>query len=155
MLTLPRHGAPGKQCAKDYLISLLLTFCLLKPYMTLVISSGTVIFTNSSRFRLKIGKYHMYRPETIESLFIAFRLTGDKRYRNDGWRIFQSIQKHCRVGTGGYASILNVDQNPAEQEDKMETFLMVRGLLLIRSSTLLTMLQLAERDFEVSLSSVL
>lgn len=97
----------------------------------------------------------MYRPETIESLFIAFRLTGDKRYRNDGWRIFQSIQKHCRVGTGGYASILNVDQNPAEQEDKMETFLMVRGLLLIRSSTLLTMLQLAERDFEVSLSSVL
>lgn len=67
----------------------------------------------------------MHRPETIESLFIAFRLTGDKRYRDDGWRIFQSIQKHCRVETGGYASIINVDQNPAQQEDKMETFLIV------------------------------
>ena len=66
-----------------------------------------------------------HRPETIESLFIAFRLTGEQRYRDDGWRIFQSIQKHCRVATGGYASIINVDKNPAEQEDKMETFLMV------------------------------
>ncbi|KIM88883.1 glycoside hydrolase family 47 protein [Piloderma croceum F 1598] len=71
---------------------------------------------------------YILRPETIESLFIAFRLTGDKRYRDDGWRIFQSIQKHCRVGTGGYASIINVDQNPAEQEDKMETFLMSETL---------------------------
>jgi len=65
------------------------------------------------------------RPETVESLFIAFRLTGDVRYRNYGWNIFQSIEKHCRVETGGYASIINVDEVPARQEDKMETFLMV------------------------------
>jgi mannosyl-oligosaccharide alpha-1,2-mannosidase len=67
----------------------------------------------------------MHRPKTVESLFIAFRLTGNKRYHHDGWRIFQSIQMHCRVESGGYASIINVDRNPAEQEDKMETFLMV------------------------------
>lgn len=65
-------------------------------------------------------------PETVESLFLAFRLTGDNRYRNAGWRIFQSIEQHCRVDTGGYASVLNVDENPAQKEDKMETFLMVR-----------------------------
>ena len=61
----------------------------------------------------------------MESLFIAFRLTGDQRYRKWGWDIFQSIEKHCRVPTGGYASIINVDDSPARQEDKMETFLMV------------------------------
>jgi len=71
---------------------------------------------------------YILRPETVESLFIAFRLTGDERYRAEGWRIFQSIQKHCRVNTGGYASVINVDQNPAEQEDKMETFLMSETL---------------------------
>lgn len=65
------------------------------------------------------------RPETIESLFIAFRLTGDIRYRDYGWGIFQSIEKYCRVESGGYASIINVDEVPVRQEDKMETFLMV------------------------------
>ena len=67
-----------------------------------------------------------HRPETVESLFVAFRLTGDRRYREWGWRIFQSIETHCRIPTGGYASIVNVDEVPVRHEDKMETFLMVR-----------------------------
>jgi hypothetical protein len=71
---------------------------------------------------------YMLRPETVESLFIAYRLTGDQRYRDHGWKIFQSIQKHCYVESGGYASVLNVDENPARQEDKMETFFLVSHL---------------------------
>jgi hypothetical protein len=69
-----------------------------------------------------------FRPETVESLFIAFRLTGDPRYREYGWKIFQAIETHCRVETGGYASIINVDEVPVRKEDKMETFLMVSFL---------------------------
>ena len=48
------------------------------------------------------------------------------RYRDYGWEIFQAIEKYCRIETGGYASILNVDDVGSELEDKMETFLMVR-----------------------------
>lgn len=66
------------------------------------------------------------RPETVESLFIAYRLTGDNKYREYGWRIFLSIEKFCRVETGGYASILNVENPKSRMEDRMETFLMVR-----------------------------
>jgi len=66
-----------------------------------------------------------HRPETVESLFLAFRLTGDPKYRDYGWAIFQAIEKHCRIPTGGYASIKNVDEIPVEHDDKMETFLMV------------------------------
>lgn len=76
----------------------------------------------------------MLRPETVESLFLAYRLTGEQRYRDHGWRIFQSIEKHCRVESGGYATIINVDENPPRQEDKMETFFLVRlfnGLELV------------------------
>jgi len=69
------------------------------------------------------------RPETVESLFIAFRLTGDERYRDHGWHIFQAIEKHCRIPSGGYAAIVNVDEVPVRHEDKMETFLMVRSSL--------------------------
>lgn len=47
-------------------------------------------------------------------------------YREQGWEIFQAIEKHCRIESGGYASILNVDAVPVEHEDKMETFLLVR-----------------------------
>ncbi|KIM47401.1 glycoside hydrolase family 47 protein [Hebeloma cylindrosporum] len=71
---------------------------------------------------------YMLRPETIESLFIAYRLTGDQRYRDHGWRIFQAIEKHCRVEGGGYATIINVDENPSRQEDKMETFFLSETL---------------------------
>ncbi|KAG5732498.1 Mannosyl-oligosaccharide 1,2-alpha-mannosidase MNS3 [Termitomyces sp. T112] len=65
---------------------------------------------------------YMLRPEMIESLFLAYRLTGDEKYRQYGWDIFQSIEKHTRVETGGYATILNVDDVNSKLEDRMETF---------------------------------
>jgi len=71
---------------------------------------------------------YILRPETIESLFIAYRLTGDNRYREYGWKIFQSIEKYCRLESGGYASILNVDDIHSEKIDKMETFFMSETL---------------------------
>ncbi|KAJ6613317.1 glycoside hydrolase family 47 protein [Mycena sp. CBHHK59/15] len=57
---------------------------------------------------------YILRPETIESLFLAFRLTGNEKYRNWGWEIFQAIETHCRV--------------PSRKEDKMETFMMSETL---------------------------
>ncbi|OCB89004.1 glycoside hydrolase [Sanghuangporus baumii] len=71
---------------------------------------------------------YILRPETVESLFIAYRLTGDNKYREYGWRIFQAIEKHCKVSTGGYAAVLNVDELPVTLEDKMETFLLSETL---------------------------
>lgn len=71
---------------------------------------------------------YILRPETVESLFIAYRLTGDQRYRDYGWAIFEAIERHCKIESGGYASILNVDAVPVTYEDKMETFLMSETL---------------------------
>jgi hypothetical protein len=69
-----------------------------------------------------IDARNILRPETVESLFLAFRLTGDPIYREKGWAIFQAFQKHCRIETGGYVSILDVNEVPVETEDRMETF---------------------------------
>ncbi|KAJ7447544.1 glycoside hydrolase family 47 protein [Mycena galericulata] len=71
---------------------------------------------------------YILRPETVESLFLAWRLTGHPRYRAYGWEIFQAIETHCRVESGGYASVLNVEEVPVTWEDKMETFLMSETL---------------------------
>lgn len=58
-------------------------------------------------------------------------------YREHGWHIFQAIEKHCKIPTGGYASIMNVDDLPVKHEDKMETFMLVKlSYRLSRSSTL-------------------
>ncbi|EGN93776.1 glycoside hydrolase family 47 protein [Serpula lacrymans var. lacrymans S7.3] len=71
---------------------------------------------------------YILRPETVESLFIAFRLTGDVQYREYGWAIFNAIEKHCKLESGGYAGVMNVDAVPVEHDDKMETFLMSETL---------------------------
>ncbi|GAA5821417.1 hypothetical protein JCM11251_004613 [Rhodosporidiobolus azoricus] len=69
-----------------------------------------------------IDARNILRPETVESLFVAYRLTGDPIYREWGWDIFRSFVKHCRLPDGGFASIRDVDQVPVEHEDRMETF---------------------------------
>jgi hypothetical protein len=94
----------------------------------------------------------MLRPETVESLFLAYRLTGDQLYRDHGWRIFQAIERHCRVEGGGYATIINVDENPARLEDKMETFFLVRSSLAGVGVMQLT--RFLERDTEVFVSLI-
>ncbi|EDP43928.1 hypothetical protein MGL_1325 [Malassezia globosa CBS 7966] len=71
-----------------------------------------------------IDSRNILRPETVESLYIAFQLTGDRIYREWGWQIFQSFQRWCQVdnGDGGYAGIDDVDNVDHKQIDRMETF---------------------------------
>ncbi|CBQ72789.1 related to alpha-mannosidase [Sporisorium reilianum SRZ2] len=69
-----------------------------------------------------IDARNILRPETVESLFIGFALTGDEIYRDWGWQIFQAFEKHCKVESGGYSSIDDVDSDEPRQMDKMETF---------------------------------
>ncbi|KAK7143301.1 hypothetical protein R3I93_014455 [Phoxinus phoxinus] len=68
-------------------------------------------------------RHNLLRPETVESLFYMYRFTNDSRYRDWGWDILQSFNKHTRVPSGGYTSIGNVRDplNPAPR-DKMESF---------------------------------
>jgi hypothetical protein len=94
------------------------------------------------------------RPETVESLFTAFRLTGDQRYRDHGWAIFQAIEKHCRIPSGGYATIVNVDEVPVRHEDKMETFFLVRFEDLVTLASSLMFIRIGG-NVEVPISAIL
>ncbi|TFK42101.1 glycoside hydrolase [Crucibulum laeve] len=71
---------------------------------------------------------YMLRPETVESLFIAWRLTGDPEWRERGWKIFEAIKKWCKVEGGGYATVVNVDDGEWGKEDRMETFFLSETL---------------------------
>ncbi|XP_006900720.1 PREDICTED: endoplasmic reticulum mannosyl-oligosaccharide 1,2-alpha-mannosidase [Elephantulus edwardii] len=68
-------------------------------------------------------RHNLLRPETVESLFYLYRLTGDSKYQAWGWEILQSFNAYTRVPTGGYSSINNVqDPQKPDPRDKMESF---------------------------------
>lgn len=57
--------------------------------------------------------HNLQRPETIESLFYLWRITGNVMYREWGWKIFESFLRHSAIhdSTGkviGYTSIGSV-----------------------------------------------
>lgn len=77
-------------------------------------------------FDAKNRQYRL-RPEAVESFFYLFRLTKDEKYRDWGWTIFQSIEKHCRT-EHGYGAIENVKLKQPKVADKMESFFLAETL---------------------------
>lgn len=73
---------------------------------------------------------NILRPETVESLFLAWRSTHDPIYREWGWQIFKAFDEHCHSKSefGGYHSILDVDSIPVKVENRMETFWLAETL---------------------------
>ncbi|CAO3629932.1 unnamed protein product [Cunninghamella blakesleeana] len=68
-------------------------------------------------------KSYDLRPETIESLFYFYRLTGDPIYQDKAYSIFQAIEKYCKA-TYGYSRITDVtDKNIIQWEDFEESYL--------------------------------
>ena len=64
----------------------------------------------------------MLRPETVESLYVLYRLTGDKKYQEYGWTIFQAFEKHTKIASGGYSSLNSVKDPNLGFRNKMESF---------------------------------
>ncbi|KAJ0989367.1 hypothetical protein J5N97_007723 [Dioscorea zingiberensis] len=67
-------------------------------------------------------RHNLLRPETVESLFVLYRITEDPKYREWGWQIFEAFEKHTKVESGGYTSLDDVTTVPPRKRDKMETF---------------------------------
>ena len=66
------------------------------------------------------------RPETVESLFYMWRVTRDPIYREWGWSIYLSIERHCRVcqncSASGYSEVEDVNAEKPSLTDHMDTF---------------------------------
>jgi endoplasmic reticulum Man9GlcNAc2 1,2-alpha-mannosidase len=70
--------------------------------------------------------HNLQRPETVESLFYMWRITGDEKYRNWGWKMFEAFMKYTKAADdGGYTSIGNVNEIPPPSRNNMESFWVV------------------------------
>ncbi|KAG5647841.1 hypothetical protein DXG03_007765 [Asterophora parasitica] len=61
---------------------------------------------------------YLLRPETVESLYILWRVTGDPMWRERGRQIFEAIEREAKT-PNGYASLRSVDVSPAILDDDM------------------------------------
>ncbi|XVF19043.1 hypothetical protein REPUB_Repub11eG0076400 [Reevesia pubescens] len=69
--------------------------------------------------------WNILRPETIESLFYLWRLTGNKTYQEWGWNIFQAFEKNSRIETG-YVGLKDV--NTGVKDNMMQSFFLAETL---------------------------
>ncbi|KAI7899066.1 glycoside hydrolase family 47 protein [Cokeromyces recurvatus] len=76
----------------------------------------------------KRDTHNLLRPETVESLFLLYRITGDEKYREWGWNIFESFEKHTKLPEGGYAALKDVTHIPAPMYNRMDTFYLAETL---------------------------
>ncbi|KAF2842928.1 glycoside hydrolase family 47 protein [Patellaria atrata CBS 101060] len=73
--------------------------------------------------------HNLQRPETVESLFYMWRITGDDTYRQWGWEMFESFVMHTAVAEGsGFSSIGDVNKIPPPTRDNMESFWLAETL---------------------------
>ncbi|KAF2474985.1 mannosyl-oligosaccharide 1,2-alpha-mannosidase [Lindgomyces ingoldianus] len=73
--------------------------------------------------------HNLQRPETVESLFYMWRITGEDMYREWGWDMFESFVKHTIIENGGgFTSIDDVTVVPPPSRDNMESFWLAETL---------------------------
>jgi len=74
---------------------------------------------------------YILRPEAIESVWIMWRITGDKKWQDAAWRMFQAIEKVSKTDIAA-AAILDITVDPEDvkgmQVDSMESFWLAETL---------------------------
>ena len=84
--------------------------------------------------RLKPGfteisdRRYVLRPEAIESVFIHYRLTGDKDLPDAAWRMFQSIENATRTEIANSAIPDVTSDGVPEKQNSMESFWLAETL---------------------------
>jgi mannosidase alpha-like ER degradation enhancer 2 len=77
-----------------------------------------------SRMTVVSPEYQL-RPEALESAYYLYKVTGDVRYRQMGWTMFQALERWTRT-EAGYAVLADV--RTKAQQDRMHSFLLAETL---------------------------
>ncbi|XP_022721371.1 mannosyl-oligosaccharide 1,2-alpha-mannosidase MNS1-like isoform X1 [Durio zibethinus] len=87
--------------------------------------AGENYFFNSGQDMSVGTSWNILRPETIESLFYLWRLTGNKTYQEWGWNIFQAFEKNSRIESG-FVGLKDV--NTGVKDNMMQSFFLAETL---------------------------
>jgi mannosyl-oligosaccharide alpha-1,2-mannosidase len=73
------------------------------------------------------SKKYILRPEAIESVFIMYRVTGDKYWQEQGWKMFTAIQTYT-LTEHAHSAISDVTSEVPPFLDSMESFWLAETL---------------------------
>jgi mannosyl-oligosaccharide alpha-1,2-mannosidase len=76
--------------------------------------------------RISARDYRL-RPEAIESVWIMYRTTGDKKWQDKGWTMFEAVDRATRTDLA-HAGVKDVTSQLGEQQDTMESFWLAETL---------------------------
>ena len=74
-----------------------------------------------------VDRRYGLRPEAIESIFILYRVAGDKALQETAWRMFENIMAYTEAQYG-YAGLSDVTDPQSSKIDKQESFWMAETL---------------------------
>mmetsp|Transcript_1179 Transcript_1179/g.1434 ORF Transcript_1179/g.1434 Transcript_1179/m.1434 type:complete len:628 (+) Transcript_1179:65-1948(+) len=118
------EGLDSSRAQRDLRTAKQLAYTCYQMYaqMPTGLAPDVIKFSKSNGFSIVEGNYGL-RPETVETLFILNKLTGDPIYRTWGWEIFESIEQYCKtaIAYGKHPNVKNINVSP---EDMMESFFM-------------------------------
>ncbi|KZV97787.1 seven-hairpin glycosidase [Exidia glandulosa HHB12029] len=73
-------------------------------------------------YNIRVGSY-LLRPETMESMYVMWRVTGDKKWREHGWQMWEAIEAKTRTESG-FSSVTGVESvNPQKTDSQPSYFL--------------------------------
>ena len=78
-------------------------------------------------FAMAHDKRYLLRPEAIESVFILWRITGERYWPDSGWDMFKAIQAHTTTDLA-HSAIDNVLNPAPRKDDEMESFWLAETL---------------------------
>lgn len=73
------------------------------------------------------SREYKLRPEAIESVFVMYRVTGDEKWREKGWKMFSAIETATRTPSG-HAAVKDVTSQLGDLRDTMESFWLAETL---------------------------
>ncbi|THH26373.1 hypothetical protein EUX98_g7818 [Antrodiella citrinella] len=84
------------------------------------------LMDNVRDYEVSNRNYYL-RPETVESMYLLWKATGDELWRDRGWVIFEALEKEARTEVA-YAPLKNVAVTDGGQHDDMPSFFLAETL---------------------------
>ncbi|KAL7410255.1 glycoside hydrolase [Mrakia frigida] len=101
-----------------------------KQFVNIVDQEGKLLYKTPAGRPMGVKESsprYIGRPETIESVFYMYRLTGDPIWQDKGWRMFTSWANTTLVEYG-FSSVSDVRKVKPSKMDNMESFVLAETL---------------------------
>lgn len=72
----------------------------------------------------KLESKYILRPEAIESVLYMYRITGDSKWREYGWMMWENVEKYAKTEDGEFAGVFDLTNLGGENNfmDVLESF---------------------------------